>query len=77
MIINPSDEKFLLGQFQEITDFFIIPFETNQIRMVLQVDLGQHLDSNDLPDESKDNVLSLINNTVIVDIHADASNCFS
>jgi hypothetical protein len=57
VVVKPSKEDLIRSQPHEILDRLTLFAETVQFRVKLEIDLGEQAAANDLPDETKNEVL--------------------
>jgi len=60
MVVEPSKEDLVRGKAEEVFDGLSFFAQAVELRMQLDVDLGEKTPSNDLPDETKDQMLATL-----------------
>ncbi len=77
VVVDPSKQNLIRWQAQEFLQRLTIIEQTVELRVVLQVDLAEQTTSNDLPYETKNQVLLAVDEILRTDVNNAASNSFS
>lgn len=73
MIVEPSEEDLIWGQTEEIFDGFTLLAQTVELGVKLNIDLGEQSSTNDLPDETKDQMFTTLRDISRTDVDDGAT----